>query len=156
MKYLLLAVVLFSACSQSPEEQDHQKIKDYIKKQADNPSSYEPVSFGAAEKYYYSGDRNPLATSSRDSAFKYTLLTGRVAGTSSDSFEYYRAKQWHYDSLERYITSHNIADSSTQIGWVIPHSFRMTNKLGALVLYNEKFVLDMNKDSVKFRVFKED
>jgi hypothetical protein len=46
MKYIgILFLVLFSCTSKTPEEKAVAAVEDYIKQNADDPKSYEPVSF---------------------------------------------------------------------------------------------------------------
>jgi hypothetical protein len=51
MKCLLAAVLALSLLSCSTQSKDQKLITEYIKKNANDPASYEPVSFGEPHKF---------------------------------------------------------------------------------------------------------
>ncbi len=51
MKHLLLALLTFTLFSCSTQTKEQKLITEYVKKNANDPSSYEPVSFGEPHKF---------------------------------------------------------------------------------------------------------
>ena len=59
MKKLLFITLVFilSSCSVTDQQKAESAVKDYIKEQLDDPSSYEPISFTDLKPRYDSSDR---------------------------------------------------------------------------------------------------
>jgi hypothetical protein len=129
--FLFFAVFALMACSQkTPQQKAEAAVKQYLQKNMDDPSSYEPVEFGKLDSAY--------STLEDDSA--YIAMNAEIAGIYPETIADINKKTALQNNLTKYISSYK----NKWTGYTITHKARAKNKLGALVMENLKFTLDKN------------
>ena len=129
MRWIFI-VVLLAACSNSTvsnQQKAEASVKEFLKKNLNDPSSYQPGEFGKLDSIKVDTTRVNELRKAEESLPDDDLLKTLDNGT-------------FYDSL-----ANSISDSMHKIGkWQILHSYRAKNAFGAFVLTNDVFYLDSN------------
>lgn len=113
--YLLLITGLAS-CGASDADPTHAAVSDYLKKNMDDPSSYEPVRFAKAERF----TRSDSAYAAAAKLIKSNIRQERELG---------------------YALTERDGKDTTRLGMRVVHAFRGKNKLGATVLDSAQFIV---------------
>lgn len=124
------AVIVLSSCNKSKEHKAENLIKDYIEKNANDPSSYEAVEFGK------------LDTFSQISVFSeyYNEVLKDYNSSEDDIF----LKQESSNELSNIIND----PKQNPLSYSIKHSYRIKNAYGARVLVSTVFYLNQTLDSI--------
>ena len=149
------ALVGLASCSEANEKKQeqptqevdptHSAITSYLKKNLDDPASYQPARWGTAKDWLQqdadriaakaAGERAELAFTYAKKAMGSTTPFGRKL------FDENAAEAKHYqrtqDSLLRSV-------DTTRLGQVLTHAYRAKNKMGATVLDSAQFVVYKN------------
>lgn len=148
---LVVTLALFS-CSKSPDEQAKNNIKEYLKTNMDDPSSYENVSFGKLDTLHSSFDESKegieLRTKDSELSSKLDALSAEL---DKEDLTMERLNQIQKEDKE--ITTKRLAINDEQTkkslnykgpvnGYAMTHKFRGKNKLGAVILTEKRFLLD--------------
>lgn len=138
----IMAAILMASCASepTPEEQAQKLITDYIMANANDPKSYEPVSFGTLDStfssFYASQRYDDLKKkeSTYDSLWHYHLAIGNF-----DSCSWYSDKKGEIRSL-----MHDEANTykGEHFGWKMSHRYRAANGFGAITLGTTIFYFD--------------
>lgn len=147
---LVLSVVLYS-CTKSPEEQAKSNISEYLKKNMDDPSSYESVEFGKLDTLHtsFSESKEGIELETKESKLSdqmevlsaeidHTESISRLTDIQKESDEITKKRKEINDILQNKIISYKGAVN----GYSMTHKFRGKNKLGAKILNEINFLLD--------------
>ena len=148
---LVLSIVLFS-CSKSPEDQAKNNISEYLKKNMDDPSSYESVEFGKLDTLHKSFDESSEGIVLREKDAKLSLRDQELSN-KLDSPDLTMADIKSIQKENNQITKDRLAINDLQAkkaltykgainGFSMSHKFRGKNKLGAKILNEINFLLD--------------
>lgn len=156
MKYLL-CLLLLAGCTGAPAESPtHDGISALLRKNMDDPASYQPVRWSkpdphsvhdsiaalrylAASQIYFKNklitiDSTSVAKYGKGNSYAQELLTGTRASLGRNRRE--------RDSLYNFVHQPIISNDTAAIGYFITHAFRAKNKLGSLVLDSANFYVD--------------
>lgn len=148
---LVLSVALFS-CSKSPEEQAKSNISEYLKKNMDDPSSYESVEFGKLDTLHKSFDESTEGLVLREKDAKLSLRVQELSN-KLDSPDLTLKEVKSIQKENEQITRDRLAINDVMAkktltykgdvnGYSMVHKFRGKNKLGAKILNETNFLLD--------------
>jgi hypothetical protein len=129
MKNLLFtALLLTSACTHSTSDLTHAAVTDHLKKNLNDPASYEAARWG-----------KPVRFTRQDSA---GIVSERLEAEYDKSVNILSDEQRAKISHSAIVLG-NITDT-TRVGTYLTHAYRAKNKLGALVLDSAQFVVYQN------------
>lgn len=135
-----IAAAILASCANSPEKQAKQLIEDYITTNANNPDTYESVSFGSLDSTfssYYASDRFKELDKQADAQGK--LFDKYMKENKLDSAEIYLNEKQRLTEL---ITSEAEAYKGEHFGWKMKHTYRAANNLGAIIIADNTFYFD--------------
>lgn len=140
-KYIMpiMAAMLMASCASEPtsEEKAQKLIKDYIMTNANNPKSYESISFGALDSTfssYYASERYKALDKKRElnsAAFDKFMELRNL-----DSAEIYMNDNQRIAEL---MTSEAASYKGEHFGWKMTHRYRAANGFGAITLGTTTF-----------------
>jgi hypothetical protein len=123
MKYLIVAlIVLFFSCKHSNEERAKSAVKEFIKQNVNDPSSYQPGEFSIEPVTV----EIPEHKRQLDSLIKL-MASGKITPRELSEQDSILSKKYEDKMLS---------------GWNITHAYRTKNKLGALVGEEADFFVD--------------
>jgi hypothetical protein len=130
MRYLFLTALVISACSTqpsvTPQTRAERAVTEFLKKQLNDPSSYQSIEFGKLDSI-----KVDTAEIHRLRVIEMEEKDGLLATIDMRPF---------YDSFAK-----ATSDSMHQLGyWQIEHSYRAKNGFGALMRTTDIFYLDTN------------
>jgi hypothetical protein len=158
MKNLFFIIVVFTTigCSVTPEKKAQKIIKEYLKENLDNWNSYESVSFGKLDSLFskitddekYVKITSDILQWSQDYNYVDNYMNGKVA--------YYDKQEFHKglraaDSIKKYLPIHDSLENNFRpkhIGWKMPHSYRSTNPIGAIIIHKDTFYFDFGINKI--------
>jgi hypothetical protein len=141
--YIAATALLLGACAKpapTNEEKAQKLINEFIMANANDPKSYEAVSFGTLDSTfssYYASDRYKdlkKQESAYDSLWDFHLDKGNF-----DSCSWYSDKKSEIGTLMR-----NEADTykGNHFGWKMSHRYRAANGFGAITIGTTIFYFD--------------
>lgn len=142
--------LLVVSCSKTPQQQAEENIKEYLLKKLDDPNSYQTVSFGKLEKDKSSYKDDPKYLK----LIKEELKTDSIANVSYQQAMTFKHKNTIKAATETYKQVSKIRDIETKDikefekdykpvdRFILKHSFRTKNKIGALILDSCTLILD--------------
>lgn len=148
---LALSIVLFS-CSKSLEEQAKSNISEYLKKNMDDPSSYESVQFGKLDTLHTSFDESKEGLELRNKDAKLELKISELSDKldlpdlTMDDIKSIQKENGEITkkrlAINDIMTSKTLTYKGAVNGYSMTHKFRGKNKLGAKILDEISFLLD--------------
>jgi hypothetical protein len=149
--FLVLSLLLFS-CTKSPQKIAQENIKMYLSNKLDDPKSYEAVHFGTLEKGKSSYKNDPkylalikdeihldsIATQSFE--FAMSMTHDNTFKSATESYKKIQAiLNVKMEEVKEFEKKYKPVDI-----FLMKHSFRTKNKMGALVLDSCTVILDKN------------
>jgi disulfide oxidoreductase YuzD len=156
MRKLLFFVVLSFicvSCSKTPEQKAKQAVKDYLQKNLNDAKSYESVEFGKVDSVFSSFDESKEGVELK---LKEDVLSKRVVELSNridvaeNNSELKKIIEENKELTQKRkdlvdtIFYKSIKYKGTFSGYKINHKYRAKNKMGAMVLTEDCFILDKN------------
>jgi hypothetical protein len=148
---LVLSVVLCS-CTKSPEEQAKSNISEYLKKNMDDPSSYESVEFGKLDTLHtsFSESKEGIELETKDSKLgdRVTELSNKLDLPDLTLNDIKNIQKENEQITKDRLAINDIIAKKTLTykgsvnGYSMTHKFRGKNKLGAKILNEINFLLD--------------
>lgn len=137
MKRIVLTLVFAGfilGCSKSPEQKAKDLIQSYIKKNANDPESYEPVDFGSLDTINSIG---PISA-------EYLILKEQYDMILDDDFD---------KKIEILDRQKNILNDTLKYpkGLAINHTYRAKNGFGAKILGHTRFYFNLELDSIIYQ-----
>ena len=153
MKKIILAITLLLvvSCTKSPEDQAKKNITEYLKKNMDDPSSYESVEFGKLDTLHSAFNESKEGIALRNEDAKLELKMDDLSkelDTNPQSINRLKQIQVTSDSItkrRREINDVQLKNANYKgdfVGFNMTHKFRGKNKLGAVILNEKRFLLD--------------
>jgi hypothetical protein len=141
MRYIIIitSLLILLACNKSPENKAQTTVKSYLDTVLNNPKTYESMSWSKVDSAYEDGIKNPLYRQYLDSSIQ--ILNAPI----ESSMEYVmKSREYRHK-----------ADSISQttwkekwLGYQVTHKFRASNKMGAVTIFQERFILSPGLDTV--------
>lgn len=154
MKRLLFAsLALLAACNQAPSLSPEQaQVEAFIKKQADDPASYQSVRWGKMKRWQQQDldSMQALVYAEREQGARETVKenekqnqTYRGLGIKLDTFSLrmQRRDKAAIQIAQKKKEELQASQDTTYRGTSLWHTFRLKNKFGALVLDSANFLL---------------
>lgn len=148
-KYILsiMAAMLMASCTSTPtpEEQAKKLITDYIMANANDPKSYEAVSFGTLDSTfssYYASDRYKELDSIRENLEKRKIVYEMFLNWSNKGNKYLDSIEFCLDKqieINNKMTSEAENYKGNHFGWKMSHRYRAANGFGAITLGTTTF-----------------
>lgn len=150
-KLLLLVLLSFISCKQSPTDKAQASIKKYIQGNINDPKSYEPVRFGELKSDSTMVDEEPQYKNFDDSV---SYAKDKINDSRNDylqnriGYETYliQSQQWNKKVL--YYLQQKIKwlneYKPKPCGFVMMHVFRKKNSKGAVIIDSMAFRIDSN------------
>lgn len=151
--FTIMVMCLFS-CSPSKEDKAKALIKEYLKENLKDPSSYQPVSYSQLDSIFFPY----IDTEEGKELFDLGGMTGKFHEKShefelasleakfkieyealQDSVEYYKKKSEEFEELFKENEENYKGEF---IGWIMSHQYRAKNSFGALDLDGKDFYFD--------------
>lgn len=129
---LAAASILFLGCKSTDEEKAKSFIQKYIKENANDPDSYEPIEFGELDTF---------------------MMSVIFSKDYEDVFQDYDAApdgSRHKDDAYHELIRLKLEPSLNPKCFVIRHKFRSKNGFGAKVLAENDFFINSSMDSVLY------
>ena len=143
-KYILpiMATMLMASCASEPtnEERAQKLITDYILANANDPKSYEAVSFGTLDSTfssYYASDRFKELDSIRENLEKRKIVYEMFLNWSNKGNKYLDSIEFCLDKqieINNKMTSEAENYKGEHFGWKMSHRYRAANGFGAITL----------------------
>ena len=153
-KVLLFLLIAFSLglASCSKQSKAESSVKGFLKNNLDDAKSYESISFSNIDTAWTTFDLSERGQKLSD-ALEVTQTDVDHSKMDIEADKVYSlSTKKDEDSLSIRLSRYNSAKieydkeagvyPKTQRGWIIDHSFRAKNKIGALILSKKRFVLD--------------
>ena len=161
MKKLFFSLILagmLCACGNSPEKQAENRIKQYLKENLNDPSSYESISFGTLDSTFSSVYDDPAFKelseknqAYRDSSHKASIAS--IYAKSRKETQEINLKRDEYDAivkeLEQKRDEIRVSHKGDFYGWSMTHKYRAKNGVGALGIDVQTFYLDKELTTIR-------
>lgn len=141
--YIAATALLLGACAKpapTNEEKAQKLINEFIMANANDPKSYEPVSFGTLDSTfssYYASDRYKELDSLSD---MYSAAFDKfIESENLDSAQVYLDKNKEISNI---ITKEASTYKGEHFGWEMTHRYRAANGFGAITLGTTIFYFD--------------
>ena len=148
----LTVMVLLVSCSKSPEKIAQSNISEYLKKNMDDPSSYESVEFGKLDTLHtsFSESKEGLVLQEKDAKLSLRVqeLSNKLDSPDLTMNEIKDIQKENEQITKDRLAINDILQSKTLSykgainGFSMTHKFRGKNKLGAKILNEINFLLD--------------
>jgi len=151
MKKLMLFIVIASfcfSCAQNPQKKAEEGVKNYLKENLNDWDSYENVSFS---NFVVINPNAEVKDSIPDSLnIEVEIDTTSISLETTDE-ELDRKSKELDDKLNKLLELNKIIAKRTeqQTAYSITHKYRAKNKLGAIILDEQKYILDKNFKVIK-------
>jgi hypothetical protein len=141
--FFVFLSAIFASCSKTPEQKAQQSVKDYLQKNLNDAKSYESVEFSnfrSDSTSYYDTAKDDVFDSIRskyesDSLFRDINVD--YQNTFIETKKRYEAAEIQHNS--------NVSKFKPEFkGYIINHKYRAKNKMGAVVLDENCFIMDKN------------
>ncbi|EKT3964927.1 hypothetical protein AAIP55_002457 [Flavobacterium psychrophilum] len=155
MKRIILGLsvaLLIISCSKSPEKIAESNISDYLKKNMDDPSSYESVEFGKLDTLHASFEESKegIELRAKDNKLeeRVTELSNKLDLPDLTMNDIKNIQLENAEITKKRLEINDILQSKTISykgavnGYSMIHKFRGKNKLGTKILNETKFLLD--------------
>lgn len=157
MKKVLLglsfSVVIFS-CSNSPDEKIKKNIADHVKKNMNDPSTYENLEFGDLNTFYTSFDYSKKGVRLKLEEYKLknraNELSNKLVRNDLSLKEINLIKKEIKEVHDKQlaicdtILCESLKYKPTVTGFSLTHNFRSNNRLGAFILDKASFLIEIN------------
>lgn len=148
-KYILpiMAAMLMASCASEPtnEERAQKLITDYILANANDPKSYEPVSFGTLDSTftsYYASDRfkelDSISSFLERKQAMYEIFLN-LNNKYMDSIDYIMKQRLEINNM---MGEESETYKGEHFGWKMTHQYRAANGFGAITLGTTVFHLN--------------
>ena len=151
--FFVFLSAIFASCSKTPEQKAQQSVKDYLQKNLNDAKSYESVNFGKVDSVFSSFDESKegieLKLKENMLSERVVELSNRIDVAESTSelnkiIEENKELTQKRKDLVDTIFNKSIKYKGTLCGYKINHKYRAKNKMGAVVLDENCFIMDKN------------
>lgn len=149
--YIAATALLLGACAKpapTNEEKAQKLINEFIMANANDPKSYEAVSFGTLDSTfssYYASDRYKELDSIRENLEKRKIVYEMFLNASKKGNKYLDSIEFCLDKqidINNKMTSEAENYKGEHFGWKMSHRYRAANGFGAITLGTTIFYFD--------------
>jgi hypothetical protein len=161
-KSILLLTILFAlnSCNKNPQKIAEDNIAKYLAKHLNDPKSYQPDSFGKLDSifssFYDTKEGIELMTAYGDLGKDMREVQSKIYSAKSISDldkieEQEKIFSEKRDSISELMDEKELKYKGNLTGFRTTHSYRAKNKMGALVLEENAFLLDKDLEVIRMR-----
>lgn len=152
--FIITVIAILASCSSSNEDKAKALIKEYMKENLKDPSSYEPVSYSQLDSLFFPyidteeggklKELGGMTGTYHKKAFDLELasITAKTRAERElleDSANYFKRESEKYELLFK---EKDKEYKGEFIGWIMGHEYRAKNSFGALDLDTKDFYFD--------------